>query len=475
MHRLLIAGPRSGVGKTTITLGLLAALAERGRRVQAFKVGPDFIDTGFHAALTRRPCYNLDGWLMPGERLTGTFARALRGGAEIAVVEGMMGLFDGAGVGESGTSSADIAKRLRLPVVLVLDVSAMAGSAGAAALGYRLFDPEVEVAGVILNRVAGERHAAACQEALTGAGFRLLGAVPAAESLRLPERHLGLVPVWEQAGAGTLIGALASTVAGHLDVEAIAGIAASAPPLAIDEGDLAFAGRTGPRRGGANQVPVPIGIARDEAFGFYYQDTLDALVASGAELAPFAPTRDEALPPNLGGLYLGGGFPERHLDALEANVALRSEIAQLARAGMPIYAECGGLMYLCRSIAPESGARRAMVGVLDGHVRMGGRQAVAYVEVELLADTPLAPTGTRLRGHVFHNSVIERVADGARFAYRLAPGPGIRDQADGWLAGNVLASYTHLPLAAYPELIGRWLECCRTFCDHHAATRGGGG
>ena len=466
LDRLLVAGPRSGAGKTTITLGLLAGAVGRGRKVQPFKVGPDFIDTGFHAALTRRPCYNLDGWMMPGERLPDTFRRAMRRGADLAVVEGMMGLYDGAGAGESGTASADVAKRLGLPVILVLDVFAMAGSAGAAALGYRLYDPDVNVAGVILNRVVGERHAAACKESLDRAGFRVLGVVPADDALVLPERHLGLVPAWEQAGAGKALAAMARTVAQHLDIDAILALAASAPALA----DLAAGAGQG--NGGAKPAPVAIGLARDEAFGFYYQDTLDALAAAGAALVPFAPTRDEELPATLGGLYLGGGFPEQHLDALEANVALRSEIAHLAAAGMPIYAECGGLMYLCRSIAPERGARRAMAGVLDGHVRMGGRQAIAYVDVDVREDTPLAPAGTRLRGHVFHNSVVERIGEGSRFAYRLAPGPGVRDLDDGWLAGNVLASYTHLPLAAYPELVARWLAGCRRFRDRQAAAGG---
>lgn len=465
MQRLLIAGPRSGVGKTSITLGLLAALADRGLKVQPFKVGPDFIDTSFHAAITRRPCYNLDGWMMPGERLLLTFQRAMRG-ADLAVVEGMMGLYDGAGTGESGTTSGEIAKRLGLPVVLVLDVFAMAGSAGAAALGYRLFDPQVNVAGVILNRVVGERHAAACSDALGRAGFRVLGVVPADERLRLPERHLGLIPAWESTAAGSALGELARGLGQHLDVDALLEVAASAPALPEAQN-----GAGEPRR----EPRVRIGIARDEAFGFYYQDTLDALAAGGAELVPFAPTRDESLPRGAGGLYLGGGFPERYLEALEANVPLRTAIAAAARAGMPIYAECGGLMYLCRSIAPARGPRHAMVGVFDGHVRMGSRQAIAYVEVEVRTDTLLAPAGTRLRGHVFHNSVVERVGEGARFAYHLEPGPGIVDRADGWLAGNVLASYTHLPLAAYPECLSRWLEACYVHRPARLAASGDGG
>jgi cobyrinic acid a,c-diamide synthase len=454
------------VGKTSITLGLLAALADRRLKVQPFKVGPDFIDTSFHAAITGRPCYNLDGWMMPGERLLLTFQRATRG-ADLAVVEGMMGLYDGAGAGESGTTSGEIAKRLGLPVVLVLDVFAMAGSAGAAALGYRVFDPEVEIAGVILNRVVGEPHAAACRDSLARAGFRVLGVVPADDRFRLPERHLGLIPAWESGTAGHALGEMARAIGDHLDVDALLEVAAGAPPLegpvVVGEPGKQISASGHPR---SSRPGIRIGIARDEAFGFYYQDTLDALAAAGAELVPFAPTRDEALPRNTAGLYLGGGFPERYLELLEANVPMRTAIAAAARAGMPIYAECGGLMYLCRSIAPARGPRHAMVGILDGHVRMGTRQAIAYVEVDVRADTPLAPAGTHLRGHVFHNSVVERIGEGARFAYELDPGPGIVDRADGWLAGNVLASYTHLPLAAYPECLDRWLEAC--YIDRHA-------
>jgi cobyrinic acid a,c-diamide synthase len=481
MQRLLIAGPRSGVGKTSITLGLIAALTEQGRKVQPFKVGPDFIDAGFHAALSGRPCYNLDGWMMPGERLLGTFERAMRHGADVGVVEGMMGLYDGAGTGESGTTSADIAKRLSVPVILVLDVFAMAGSAGAAALGYREFDPEVEIAGVILNRVVGERHAAACGEALESAGFRLFGVVPADDRFELPERHLGLIPAWEETGAARVLREVAAGIGDHLDLDGLLEAAAEAPPLAEGPRPPDAPATTGSGRGGNGNgngrgdgesagarraARIRIGIARDDAFGFYYQDTLDTLVAAGAELVTFAPTRDEALPRDLGGLYLGGGFPERYLDVLEANMPLRTEIAAAAGAGMPIYAECGGLMYLCRSIAAADGPRRAMVGVLDGHVRMGGRQAIAYVEVEVRADTPLAPAGSRIRGHVFHNSLVERIGEGSQFAYQLTPGPGITGESDGWLSGlsgNVLAGYTHLPLAAYPEFIERWLSCCRAY------------
>jgi cobyrinic acid a,c-diamide synthase len=380
--------------------------------------------------------------------------------ADIAVVEGMMGLYDGVGSGDSGGSSADIARRLGLPVVLVLDVHAMAGSAGAAALGYRQYDEQVDFSGVILNNVAGEHHARACAASLERVGIPILGVVPVNEKLRMPERHLGLVPAWERRGPSAGIEAMALEVASHLDLDGLLDVADSAVPHELPAPE--------PVRARSSQVTatlgkkIRIGIARDEAFGFYYQDTLDVLAAAGAELVIVRPTRDDALPPDLGGLYLGGGFPERHMDALEANVALREAIRERAGEGMPIIAECGGLMYLCGSIT-LGGPRRAMVGLFDGHVRMGARQAVAYVDIEVEEETALAPKGARLRGHVFHNSVIERIGDGARFAYRLDPGPGIVEQRDGWVHRNVVASYAHLPLAAHPELVERWLEACRQY------------
>jgi cobyrinic acid a,c-diamide synthase len=380
--------------------------------------------------------------------------------ANIAVVEGMMGLFDGVGSGDTGGSSADIARRLGLPVILVLDVRAMAGSAGAAALGYREYDADLDFSGVILNNVAGEHHAEACRQALESIGITIFGVVPINEKLRLPDRHLGLIPTWERSGPTTNVEEMALEVASHLDLDAILEVAGSAVPAT-----LTASPRPSPSPSELTATigrAVRIGVARDDAFGFYYQDTLDVLAAAGAELVIFRPTSDEALPPDLGGLYLGGGFPERHLDALEANIPLRDEIRARAEDGMPILAECGGLMYLCRSIS-IGGFRKAMVGVFDGHARMGARQAVAYVDVAVERDTPLAPKGSRLRGHVFHNSVIDGIDDDAEFAYALSPGPGIADRQDGWIYRNVVASYTHLPLAAYPELIDRWLEICRTY------------
>jgi len=464
MKRLMIAGTRSGVGKTTVTLGVLAGFRAMDLIVQPFKVGPDYIDLSLHAALTGRPCYNLDGWMMPGEQLTETFVRAaaphpMLGGkpeaADVAVVEGMMGLYDGVGEGESGGSAADIAMRLGLPVVLVLDVFAMAGSAGAAAMGYRDYEPDVEVAGVILNRVAGERHAAACKESLDRVDLPVLGVIPVDKRLQMGERHLGLIPAWERTSPLKRLDEMARRVAGHLDLEALAAVAGDAPTVDLPEPVIPE------RKRRANAVRI--GVARDEAFGFYYQDTIDALQIAGAELVTFSPLRDEGLPDRIGGLYLGGGFPEEHLDALEANVPLRDAIRAGSEQGMPIYAECGGLMYLCRSIA-KGDQRRSMVGVFDGHVRMGARQALAYVDVEVTRDTPLLPAGRRVRGHVFHNSVIELQENAATdFAYHLEPGPGIAGKSDGWRYKNVLASYTHLPLATHPELVERWLDACRAY------------
>jgi cobyrinic acid a,c-diamide synthase len=448
---LLIAGPQSGSGKTTVALGLLAALAEHGVRAQAFKVGPDFSDAGLHAALTGRPTYHLDGWLMPEERLTAVFDQGMRGGAAVGIADGMAGLYDGGGASGRGTSSAEIARRLALPVLLVLDVAAMAGSAGAAALGYRLFDPELEIAGVILNRVSGERHLAACREGLRRANLRVLGAIPTREAYRRPEAGF-------EAGAegSRQLSEWAREIGSHLDLEGVLTVARGAPALApIEPLEPRF------------ERQLRIGVARDPAFGLYYQDSLDSLAAAGAELVPFAPTRDEALPRNVAGLYLGGGWPERHLDALEANLPLRQEIGRKAGAGLPIYGEGGGLLILCRSLAtaggPRGGPRRGMVGVFDAHARMSQRPAIAYTDVEVLAETPLAPAGTRLRGQVLRQAEIEPIAPSVQLAYRLDPGPGIRGREDGFAAHEVLASVTHLALAAYPELVERWLGRCADY------------
>ncbi len=478
--RLLIASPASGSGKTTVTLGLLAALAERGVRAQPFKVGPDFSDTGLHAALTGRPTYHLDGWLAPEERLAGAFAQAMRGGAAIGIADGMAGLYDGEGPGRT-TSSAEIARRLALPVLLVLDVAPV--RAGAAALGFRLYDPELQLAGIVLNRVSGERHLAACQDSLRRAGLRALGAVPAREAYRRPEGGLGFDGGED---GGRNLTDWARAIGAHLDLEGILTVARGAP--ALGAGLRAGSGKEGlsaaaEEHGGR---PLRIGVARDAAFGPYYQDTLDSFAAAGAELVPFAPTRDEALPKSLSGLYLGGGWPARHLDALEANLPLRQEIARKASAGLPIYGEGGGLYVLCRSLAaeagPKGGSRRAMIGVFDAHARMSDRPAIAYADVEVLTDTPLAKAGTRLRGQVLRQATIEPLAAGDQLAYRLDPGPGIRGREDGLLAHEVLGSVSHLALAAYPELVERWLAHCAQYRERRiqrrsrarAAREGGG-
>jgi cobyrinic acid a,c-diamide synthase len=472
--RVLIAGPQSGSGKTTVTLGLLGALAERGIRAQPFKVGPDFSDAGLHAALTGRPTYHLDGWLAPEERLAGVFLQSMRGGAAIGVADGMAGLYDGEGAGRS-TSSAEIARRLALPVLLVLDVADMTGSAGAAALGYRLFDPELQLAGIVLNRVSGERHLAACQDSLRKAGLRVLGAVPAKEAYQ----RVGGASSEERS-----LSDWARAIGAHLDLEGILTVARGAPALeAPRAAPWADRARGAARRAG--ERPLTIAVARDVAFGPYYQDTVDSFAAAGAEVVPFAPTQDESLPRQVAGLYLGGGWPARHLDALEANLPLRQEIARKAGAGLPIYGEGGGLLVLCRSLAAEGGARggprRAMIGVFDAHARMSDRPAIAYADVEVLADTPLAPAGTRLRGQVLRQAVIEP-GGSAQLAYRLDPGPGIRGREDGFLVHEALGSVAHLALAAYPELVDRWLTRCAAYRARRIerrsaarATREGGG
>lgn len=444
--RLLVAAPWTGSGKTLVTLALLAALRGAGLKVQPFKVGPDFIDPSYHAALTGRPSVNLDTWLLSRALVLREFARAARD-ADIAVVEGVMGLFDGLDArGARGT--AELARLLRLPIVLVVDVDAMAASVAAVVKGVKALAPRGFLAGVILNKVAGPGHARACREAIEAkAHVPTLGAVPRDARFALPERHLGLVPMAE---ARHRLRPLARLAAEHLNLDALLAVARRALPL------------PSPRRRPEPPGPasrVRIGIAQDEAFHFYYATGLHALQAAGAELVPFSPVRARRLP-RVDGLYLGGGFPEVFARALERNGAMRRALAEAAGGGLPIYAECGGLMYLCEGIdVGREGFE--MVGVFPARARMGPRLTIGYVEGWALAATPLLRRGDRFRGHEFHQSVLVGVPSRARLAHGLVRGRGIRDGRDGWLRGSALGSYTHIHFAALPHAAERWVTACR--------------
>ena len=448
---LVIAGTQSGVGKTTVTLGLLYALARRGLTVQPFKVGPDFIDPGHHTRAAGRVCRNLDGWMLSREANLALFRRQARG-ADVAVVEGVMGLFDGYdGASEAG-STAQMAKWLGLPVLLVVDARAMARSAAALVHGFASFDPALSCAGVVFNRVGSPAHLEYLQQALTSLpGVRCFGGLPRDQELAIPERHLGLATAEDHPLDEAYLGHLADRLEAHLDLP---GLLAALPPLALPE-EPAQA---------ASPPSVRLGVARDRAFCFYYPENLELLTSFGADLVPFSPLEDRELPAGLDGIYLGGGYPELYAGGLAANEPLRQALKDGAARGLPIYAECGGLMYLAREIHDLEGQAHPMAGVFPFAVRMLPRlKALGYREVTLAAASLLGPAGTTARGHEFHYSEIVGEPGNVPRLYRLTPRRGGAVVNEGYSANNVLASYVHLHFGSNPEVARHLVANCRTY------------
>lgn len=450
--RLVIAGTQSGVGKTSLTLALVTLLRRRGLRVQTFKVGPDYLDPTYLALASGRPCYNLDGWMMGHAHVENTFRRASTG-ADIAVIEGVMGLFDGADPASSEGSTAEIARWLDAPVLLVVNAHGMARSLAAVVHGYASFDPQLRMAGVIANRCGSERHARWLSESLTIAKLPpLLGNVGRDALPELPSRHLGLVTADTTNLSVALLDKLADALKASLSLHEIIEAARHAPPLP----DTSFASAPlAPKR-------LRLGIARDEAFHFYYQDNLEALEQAGCELVPFSPIHDVALPKHLDGIYLGGGYPEEHAAAIAANQSLLQQIRQLATDGGLIYAECGGLMYLAQGIETTDGARHTLLGLLPAWTRMcSRRKSLGYVEVTLTRDSLWGRRGDRLRGHEFHYSeLINNPADGSEWqnAYEVQHRQTDGAIAEGFQRGRVLASYTHIHFASRPEAVQYFVE-----------------
>ena len=439
---LVIAGVGSGVGKTTVTLGLLEALRRRGVRVQPFKVGPDFIDPGFHTLVAGRSSYSLDGWMCSREHVRGTVARQA-GGADLALVEGVMGCFDGRGALSDEGSTAEIAKWLGAPVVLVVDARAMARSAGAVVLGFESFDPALDLAGVIFNRVAGDTHWRWLRESVTARCRAIpLGYLPRRDSLALPERHLGLVTAVERGLPGPLLDELSEAMTTSIDLERLQALARS--DVAPAEPAVAAPGAP---------IRARIGVARDLAFQFYYPANFDLLRAAGAELVFWSPLRDAELP-DVDALYLGGGYPEVYAGDLAANAPMREAVRAFAAAGGPVYAECGGLLYLAEALEDEAGRLHPMVGLLPTIGRMvPKRLTLGYAEVEVTRETPLGPAGTMARGHEFHASRIDPVPEWVPRAYTVQMSRGGTPRAEGYLIGAALMSYVHLHFGSNPVLV----------------------
>jgi cobyrinic acid a,c-diamide synthase len=450
---LVIAGTHSGVGKTTLTAGIITALRRRGLAVQPFKVGPDYIDPTYHGLAAGRPCRNLDTWMLPPERVRSLFARATAG-ADVAIVEGVMGLYDGADYDDEAGSTAEVAKLLRAPAVLVLDASKMARSSGAVALGYRRFDAALPLAGFIINRVAGEGHGRGVASAVTAAtGLPVLGWLPREEALRVPQRHLGLVPTVEPGGWEAFLHAAGDLVDRHLDIDRLLALASQAPPLPVPADSES-------RPDGSLSV---IAVARDEAFQFTYEDNLDLLRAAGAEIAFFSPLRDASLPPGTAAVILSGGFPEVYAEGLAANRVLLATLRAMHRQGLPIYAECGGLMYLTRTIVDGEGHRHEMAGLLPGHSVLTGRLTLGYRLARAASRSWLLPRGEMVRGHEFHYSVWEDRPANLPPAWVLLPRSGEGDpRPEGACVGSLWASYVHLHFAARPGLAERFVTAaCR--------------
>ncbi len=500
---IAIAGERSGVGKTTVTLAILAALKRRKQTVQSFKVGPDYIDPMFHTYVTGRACRNLDPILTSDGYVRQCFDRH-RQTADCALIEGVMGLFDGASGTTDAGSTAQVAKLLNVPVVLILNCSSTSRSIAAIAHGYRTFDPHVQIAGLILNQVGSDRHLELLTAALLPLHLPILGVLRRRDDLKIPDRHLGLIPSGELTDLNDTLDRLANVGETCFDWERLlpllsskpvltpplpgvaltltpspfqgegwGGVKISAPPPTFQGDGWGGVKISAPpptfQREGWGEVKIPafppkirIAVARDAAFNFYYADNLDLLREAGAELVEWSPLVDLQLPPDIQGLYFGGGFPEVFAETLAANQSARTSVAAAITAGMPTYAECGGLMYLCDRIIDFNDRSYPMVGIFSTTAVMGKKLTLGYRQLTALQDSLLFDIGDRVWGHEFHRSTLTDLPsqplytlDGYESSSIFVP--------EGWCQQQVQAAYTHLHFGAKPDLPARFVNRCRQF------------
>jgi cobyrinic acid a,c-diamide synthase len=455
--RIIVAGVASGVGKTTIATGLMAALAARGLRVQGYKVGPDYIDPTYHRAATARPSYNLDSWLSSPALVRQRFEAGMRD-ADMAVIEGVMGLFDGRKQTRDTASTAEVARLLNAPVVLVIDVSHMGQSVAAVVHGFQHLDPHVRLAGVILNKVASSDHEATLRYALAEwTNVSVLGAIRRDASLTIPGRHLGLIPAAETAIEVQKVGRVVEEVVDVEEVLRVAHAAGQLPPPPMQEEHASELAALSVKLE-LTSAHIRIGLALDKAFSFYYPEMLEILTELGVEVVPFSPLQDRKLPEDVDLLYFGGGFPEVFAAQLAENTEMLTDVRVAVQRGVPLYAECGGYMYLGKICIDTNGKGHKLVGALPYTFRMGTERAqVGYREVTMLRDTLMAPAGTQLRGHEFHWSrIVEPLLEG-RVAYRVE---GRDLVCEGYASETLLASYIHIPLAANLRVLERLLRIC---------------
>lgn len=461
----LIAAPQSGSGKTTVALAVMAALGRRGLAVAPFKCGPDFIDPGYHRLVCGRPSINLDGWMCPEAFVADTF-RLHAAEADVAVIEGAMGLFDGLGASPMQGSSAQVAAITATPVVLVVNSRGMAASAAALVKGFAGFDPRVRVGGVIFNNVGSTSHGELLTHALAGAlpDVTVFGCIPRDDSLTIPSRHLGLVTAEDNPLPAGYVEHLAGLAERCLDLDGLAELQIPpSPPFSKGGISLDAGADVSPPfgKGGAGGISaVPIAVARDNAFCFLYEDNLRLLRQAGAEIVPFSPLDDRGLPQGVGGIYLPGGYPELYAERLGANTAMKEAIRAAVESGMPVYAECGGLIYLTRGM---EGTASDFVGVFPLRARLlARRKALGYRRVDFLADSVAGPAGIGARGHEFHYSEIGEMPDSVARCYRVSR-QGVALGLEGYRHRNCLASYIHVHFGSNPGIAPAFAEACRNF------------
>jgi len=448
---LVIAGTKSGCGKTTIALGIMAALAKRGFNVAPFKVGPDFIDPGHHSRITGVTSRNLDGWMLSKPYNLECFKRNTQR-CDVAVVEGVMGLYDGYdGKSESG-STAQMAKWLGLPVVLVVDAKSMARSAAALIMGFERFDPGLSFAGVIFNNVGSSRHLRYLTDAVRdNVAMPILGGIVHYQKITIPERHLGLFTREDHFLSEEIIDCLIDLIEESIDLDFLV---KNLPEL--DRSD-----QYQPKWPAKDEKKVRIAVARDNAFCFYYQDNLELLENKGAQIAYFSPIADHRLPEETDGLYLGGGYPELYAEKLAVNVALRDQIKRKSDDGMPIYAECGGFMYLCRELHDQNGNRYPMTGCFAFTTKMFSRlRALGYREITLTTDAVIGGSGQTIRGHEFHYSELMQPSSRVATVYRISDRSGLDQAPEGYFINQTLGSYNHLHFGSQPQAAAHFVEKC---------------
>jgi len=441
----MIAGTNSGVGKTTVTLGIMSALVQKGINVQGFKAGPDYIDPSHHTFVTGNASRNLDTWMMGENACRELFARSVIN-AEISVIEGVMGLYDGSIDSSGHGSSAHLAKVLNTPVILVVNAKGVAQSAGAVVMGFREFDKEINLAGIIINNVASQNHYDIIKKAIEeSCSVTVLGYLKKESDITIPERHLGLIPSEERKINSALYDKLGQMVLETIDIDRLLATAGSAGNFP-DYNKSIFTDRN-------DSLNVTLAVARDNAFCFYYQDDIDLFEALGAKIIEFSPLADKSLPVGIDGVFMGGGFPELFADRLSKNESMINSILDAHKQGTVIYGECGGMMYLIEKLIDCEGRSFKMSGVLNGTTRMEKRrQGLGYVIVDATYDSVICNNGDTFRAHEFHWSKLQDVPDNTIFAYNTKKSNGKRTGVDGICKSNVLASYTHIHFSSNPEL-----------------------